>query len=220
FDAKLTGKGASGINRQSITITNTGTLPLTLIQPKLSNNLNNDFSIGSLPRLVLNPGQSEFLEIAYKPLSPSNIVSSLTIGSNAGPKVVTLNGTAQKARLIDDNPTQTIGQNTGNDPILVGLVNSSGVDGEVTAGGVTLRQSVPNPGQDLVSIGYRLPVRGDIRLELFDGNGQLVRVLDAGMRDAGEKVVSVDVSHLASGVYHYRLTGAGQTLNRTMNIVR
>ena len=96
----------------------------------------------------------------------------------------------------------------------------SGVAGEVTAGGVALRQSVPNPSRDVAEISYTLPTRGEVTLALYDGNGRLVRVLEQGMREAGEQRVMVRVSDLSSGVYHYRLTAAGHTLAQTMTVVR
>jgi len=40
------------------------------------------------------------------------------------------------------------------------------------------------------------------------------------MRPAGEHVVTVDMSGLSSGEYHYRLVVNGRTLSRTLHVVR
>ncbi|MDB5032760.1 MAG: hypothetical protein JWQ98_1, partial [Chlorobi bacterium] len=52
------------------------------------------------------------------------------------------------------------------------------------------------------------------------GSGRLVKVLAAGMRDSGEQVIQVNVSELASGLYHYHLVAGGHHLERTMQVVK
>ena len=84
--------------------------------------------------------------------------------------------------------------------------------------GLKLWQSVPNPSRDRAEIRYSLAKAMDVRLELYDGAGRLVKVLDAGMRQAGEQSVVVDVHELASGLYHYRLTSPSGTVSRTMTV--
>ncbi|MEO5929281.1 MAG: choice-of-anchor D domain-containing protein, partial [Candidatus Kapaibacterium sp.] len=218
FDAK-----SGRVDRRTLTITNIGTLPVTLGMPSISGTTG-AFKFGSLPRLVLNAGQTEYLEVTYYGLASGTISSTLTINSDAtsGPKLVSLSGTTAKARLGDDDPTQST-NGRHDDPAIGGNVDQnavSGVSGEVVAGGVALRQSVPNPGQGMVTISYRLAERGEVTLGLYDGAGRLVKVLDAGMRDSGEQVIQVNVSDLASGLYHYNLIANGQHLNRTMQVVK
>ena len=139
-------------------------------------------------------------------------------------KVDAPSGTATRTKGIDLDPIQaTTGISpTGNDMSRGAEVEMSlsGVEGETAAGGVALRQSVPNPGREVVEISYVLAARGDVMLALYDGNGRLVRVLDQGAREMGEQKITVDVNGLGSGVYHYRLVANGQTLTRTMTVVR
>jgi hypothetical protein len=219
FDTK-----AGKFNRQTVTITNIGTLPVTLTKPIISGATASDFTLGTLPRLVLNAGQTEYLEVTYYGGASGSVASTLAINSDAttGSKVVALSGTTPKARLDDDNPTQ--GTRGGHEDVTIGgnvdLNAVSGVSGEVVAGGVALRQSVPNPGQGMVTISYRLAERGEVSLGLYDGSGRLVKVLAAGMRDSGEQVIQVNVSELASGLYHYHLVAGGQHLDRTMQVVK
>jgi hypothetical protein len=210
---------------KTVTVTNNGTIPMKINAPVLP--AGSDFSVSSLARTELQPGQSEELEVTYSPTTTGSATGTLTITSNApangGIAVVTLNGTASKTRGTDpgDISGSTVGHIDGelaggNDP----QMSTSEVAGEVVAGGVALRQSIPNPSRDVAEISYTLPARGEVTLALYDGSGRLVRVLEQGMREAGEQRVMVRVSDLASGVYHYRLTAAGHTLNQTMTVVR
>jgi hypothetical protein len=210
---------------KTVTVTNNGTIPMKLTAPVLP--AGGDFSVSSLARTELQPGQSEELEVTYSPTATGSSTGTLTIISNApangGIAVVTLNGTASKTHGTDpgDISGSTVGHfdgelSGGNDP----QMSTSEVAGEVVAGGVALRQSIPNPSRDVAEISYTLPARGEVTLALYDGSGRLVRVLEQGMREAGEQRVMVRVSDLASGVYHYRLTAAGHTLNQTMTVVR
>ncbi|MDB5034221.1 MAG: hypothetical protein JWQ98_1462, partial [Chlorobi bacterium] len=140
FDTK-----AGKFNRQTVTITNIGTLPVTLTKPIISGATASDFTLGTLPRLVLNAGQTEYLEVTYSPIVAGTATSTLTIGSDAtsGLKVVALSGTGTSARFGGDNPTQ--GTRGGHEDVTIGgnvdLNAVSGVSGEVVAGGVALRQS-------------------------------------------------------------------------------
>ncbi|MEP7218509.1 MAG: choice-of-anchor D domain-containing protein, partial [Bacteroidota bacterium] len=212
--------------RQTVTITNTGTMPITLTKPVISGAAASDFSTGMLPRLELQPGGSEYLEVTYHATSASSSAATLTIGGNQtnGPRIVVLNGTTVKTRRVDDIPTATTGisldgviltqqQNGDNQSV-------AGADGEVSTEGMALRQNVPNPTRGDLSISYRLADRSDVTLALYDGNGRLVKVLDAGIRTAGEQTIHANVSDLPTGVYHYRLMANGRVLDRTMQIVK
>ena len=132
-----------------------------------------------------------------------------------------LTGVATKTKLVIDDPSVTAVKGGDNGTLApVEHLSLSGVNGEDLATGLQLLQSVPNPARDQVEIRYMLASGGDVRLELYDGSGRLVRVLDAGHRQAGETRVMVDVRELASGTYHYRLSAGSSTVGRTMTIAR
>jgi hypothetical protein len=217
---------AGKLLRRTITITSTGTMPLTLQGLLMSPGSN--FTMGSLPRLVLAPGQTEYLEVTYAPQSSGSETATLTVGSNStgGPVQVSLAATAVKTKRVDVDPSQTAlgGTNdnvgTAGRPGSVEQLNLSGVTGEEVAAGMRLWQSVPNPARDQVEIRYSIAKGADVALELYDAAGRLVKVLDAGMHGAGEQRVMVDVRELASGVYHYRLTANGVSVSKTMTVAR
>jgi hypothetical protein len=214
-------------SRQTITVSNSGTMPLIVEPPAMSPG--SDFTIGSFPRLNLAPGQMEYLEVTYAPGAVGASNATLTIDNNGttGTAVVNLSGAGLKTKFVDADPGSTaIGRNGGSDPLgtnprggTQGL-NVSGVEEVSEGNGVALRRSVPNPARDMVEIGYLLNENGRVRLALYDSEGRLLRILVDGNHDAGEHLVRVDVHDLPGGVYHYRLSGGGNNLSRSFHIVR
>lgn len=207
--------------RQMVSITNTGTMDLKLTKVSLGNP---DFTMGTLARQVLSPGQVEYIEITFTPQGPGTSSDALTVESNGtnGSQSVTLNGTSFRTRRGVDDPS---GSTVADPGVGLGSRNGvvefsiSGVSGVRDASGMSLLQSVPNPGRDLVEIGWELVSRGDMSLRLYDGTGRMVRELASGLKDAGTGRVRVDVSGLPSGLYHYRLQSGGRMLERTLTVV-
>jgi hypothetical protein len=214
------------VTRRRITITNNSTMPVTLQQPVLSPG--SDFTVTSLARLVLVPGQVEYVEVTYSPSTAGASNATLTIPSNSttGDIQVNLSGTGLKTKFVDADPGSTaIGGNGGSDPL--GTPGSqldnpsvSSVDGALEMHGLALYQSIPNPAREMVEIRYRLAKSGEVELALYDAQGRLVRMLENGHREEGERVVRVNVADLPNGVYHYRLGSNGRTLSRTLTVTR
>lgn len=211
--------------RQMIVITNTGTMPLTVMDPVAP--AGSDFEVSVMPRHELAPGQFELLEVTYAPTSPGAADATLEIMSNGtnGTQSVQLKGLAVAGTKFDiaDGASIIPGVSGGADVVGSGLTEEfsvSGVNGIRTADGMVLMQSIPNPARDIVEIGYVLPARGEIVLALYDANGRLVRTLDAGMRESGERRLRIDVSDLTNGVYHYRITAGATMLSRTLTVVK
>jgi hypothetical protein len=191
--------------RRTVVITNTGTLNLTLQMPAVSGLDQADFQMGDFPRLMLAPGQMEFLELTYAPSKQGPSSATLDVMSDA------TNGKQQVQLTAKGGVTQQ--RHDGSQRV-------AGVAGSVSAAGVELQQSVPNPASGMAEIAYSISSRGSLELVLYDAAGKVVRQLERGMAEAGDHVARVDVSGLASGVYHYRLTANGTTLTREMTVVR
>jgi hypothetical protein len=69
----------------------------------------------------------------------------------------------------------------------------------------TLGQNYPNPFNPSTTIVYSIPVDGQVDLKVYDMIGREVDVLVHQSQRAGNHRVTFDGSHLAAGVYVYRL---------------
>lgn len=74
---------------------------------------------------------------------------------------------------------------------------------------ITICRAYPNPFNSAATIEYVLPVEGYTRLAVYSITGQKVATLVDDYRRAGTHAVRFDGSHLASGMYFYRLTAGG-----------
>lgn len=63
----------------------------------------------------------------------------------------------------------------------------------------------PNPFNPRAEVRFELGRRGEVRIEVFDVSGRLVRNVVEGVLDAGMHVRTLDGEGLASGVYHVRM---------------
>jgi len=76
----------------------------------------------------------------------------------------------------------------------------------------TLGQNYPNPFNPSTTIQFSIPVASNVRIELFNMLGQMVGEVAKGDYEAGSYKVVYNASHMASGVYFYRLV-AGDFVN-------
>ena len=208
--------------REMVTISNTGTLPIRILSATISGPAASDYFLGTLPRLVLEPGAVEYLEVTYRPaVSGVTSTATLTIVSDAGTQTVSLEGTSLKTRGVDPTGIVTGSDGTGQPEISLNMGSTSSVrEAAAAAAGVRFEAVRPNPARDRAELVYALAKGADVRLALYDGAGRLVREIAGGSQAAGEHRVSVDVSDLTAGAYHCRLTAGGLELSQTVVVVR
>ncbi|HKK45472.1 MAG TPA: Ig-like domain-containing protein [Balneolaceae bacterium] len=84
----------------------------------------------------------------------------------------------------------------------------------------TLAQNYPNPFNPTTIIRYSVPKRTKVRLEVFDLLGRKVETLVHTRQKAGWHTVNWDASHLASGVYMYRLQAGDKVFVKKMTLVK
>ena len=85
---------------------------------------------------------------------------------------------------------------------------------------VTLAQNYPNPFNPSTAITYELPAAEHVRIDVFDVSGRNVKVLVDGTRPAGTHTARFDAGGLPSGLYVYRLQAGGNTIVKTMHLIR
>ena len=100
-----------------------------------------------------------------------------------------------------------------------GTTTSTPVDGELPTE-ITLQQNYPNPFTPATQMSYALPESSEVRLEVFNVQGQHVATLIDGRQNAGTHSISFDAGNLSSGVYLYRLRAGNQVITRKMTLLK
>jgi hypothetical protein len=102
---------------------------------------------------------------------------------------------------------------------------SSVRDGDAIGTALAIVAIAPNPVATTTSIRYTLPRRADVRLEIHDVRGHLLRTLASAPHDAGTYIESWDTfdelgTPVPSGLYLVRLTASGRSAAATITVVR
>lgn len=83
-----------------------------------------------------------------------------------------------------------------------------------------LNQNYPNPFNPTTNIDFSLPKNGYITLKVYNILGQEVAALIQGFQKAGTYKLNFDASHLASGVYIYRLQWENVSISKKLVLVK
>jgi len=207
---------------ETMTIRNAGGSPLTYQISFNETTTQGGFNTGNLDDLVVDveidgevqtvPGWLLFSGLSGT-LQPAQI-RTLNLTFRGTVSVGTY--TAQMIFSSNDprNPTRTAN--------LTLMVNeSSSVEGGSELPTIfALEQNYPNPFNPTTQIRFALPEVADVRLEVFNLNGQRVAIVDQGMRNAGYHTVQFDASRLSSGIYMYRLQAGSFTQIRKMSLIK
>lgn len=97
---------------------------------------------------------------------------------------------------------------------------TSVVPGDELPRELSLDQNYPNPFNPTTQIQFALPVGENVRLEVYNIQGQLVSKLIDGMVTSGRHTITFDASALSSGVYIYRLRAGNTVLTRKMTLIK
>ncbi|MFA5669213.1 MAG: T9SS type A sorting domain-containing protein [Balneolaceae bacterium] len=83
-----------------------------------------------------------------------------------------------------------------------------------------LEQNYPNPFNPTTTIKYSVAENGPVNLAVFNIMGQKVAELVSSTKQAGTYAISWQAQDMASGLYFYRLSAAGQTITRQMTLIK
>jgi hypothetical protein len=81
-------------------------------------------------------------------------------------------------------------------------------------------RNYPNPVESVTSISYSLPETGDVKIELFDTTGKIVKSIINSNSQAGFHQVNIDVTDLHGGIYYYRLTQHNKSTTNKMVVIK
>jgi len=134
--------------------------------------------------------------------------------------------------MAGDGP-QNNRNNAGEAHVISGRLVADLLGGAITAiagessvpQSAVLRQNYPNPFNSQTVISYVLPQAQALELVVYDLLGQRVITLWKGVQEAGKYAVSWDGrdragADVASGVYLYRLTLAGQVMTKKLVLMK
>ena len=85
---------------------------------------------------------------------------------------------------------------------------------------VELSQNYPNPFNPSTTIQFALPENAQVRLDVFDITGRLIKTVVNEVRTAGYHSVQINASALSSGMYFYRLRTAGKVVTKKMMLIK
>ncbi|UCC79338.1 MAG: S8 family serine peptidase [Candidatus Zixiibacteriota bacterium] len=83
-----------------------------------------------------------------------------------------------------------------------------------------LLQNYPNPFNAGTAIGFNLPNRSHVRLDVYDILGRKIETLIDKNLPAGYNSVNWNAENKSSGIYFYRITAADQTSTRRMLLIK
>ncbi|MEM6648058.1 MAG: SdrD B-like domain-containing protein, partial [Bacteroidota bacterium] len=83
-----------------------------------------------------------------------------------------------------------------------------------------LSQNYPNPFNPSTRISFTVPQSQEVRLVVYDVLGRPVQTLMNGVVRAGSHEVTFEAGNLPSGTYLYRLDANGQSLTRTLTLMK
>ena len=84
----------------------------------------------------------------------------------------------------------------------------------------SLKQNYPNPFNPVTKISYELPNSGPVTLKIYDALGNEIQTLVNESQISGSYETEWDASGFASGVYYCRLESRGNSLSRSMILVK
>lgn len=88
-----------------------------------------------------------------------------------------------------------------------------------------LSQNYPNPFNPSTKLSYRIPKAGEVKVNIYDVNGQLIRELLSAMQDAGDHIVYWDSKttngeHANSGIYFCQVQYDNSVLTKKMILIK
>jgi hypothetical protein len=98
-------------------------------------------------------------------------------------------------------------------------IEGAGVRMITEVGGFSLAQNYPNPFNPTTEIRFTLPREANVRMDITDMKGNLIRTVFSERYAAGTHSTVVDASQLSSGAYYYTLTTSDGAIKLTRQMM-
>lgn len=85
---------------------------------------------------------------------------------------------------------------------------------------IVLNQNYPNPFNPATTIGFAIPEKSDVTIEIYNILGQKVATVLKGEQNAGYHEVSFSADNYSSGIYLYTLTAGNKVLTKKMQLIK
>jgi hypothetical protein len=102
----------------------------------------------------------------------------------------------------------------------ISVAGNISLEGTSEMGSYELYQNVPNPFNGKTSIGFFAPVDGEVNISVYNMLGELVEEVTNDMYSAGKHNVTFKSNKLGQGTYFVKMTTAGWSSTRSMNLVK
>lgn len=100
----------------------------------------------------------------------------------------------------------------------IGMIWGANIDKPNTGEVVLVNQNYPNPFTGMSNVLVWMSAPGDIKLEVRNTAGMLVRTNTFTGMNRGNHILTIDATGLSSGVYTYSLISGGSKVSRTMMV--
>lgn len=140
-------------------------------------------------------------------LSGGNLWAHFGLGSAATIESITVTWPSGVVDVVNNVAADRYVTFKEGEGIIVGVEDSNTIPTSYS-----LSQNYPNPFNPETTIEFSVPGKSDVRIELVNTLGQVVKVIANGNYNAGTHRAKLNASDLASGVYFYKLV-AGDFVN-------
>ncbi|MDA3884385.1 MAG: T9SS type A sorting domain-containing protein [Candidatus Delongbacteria bacterium] len=110
---------------------------------------------------------------------------------------------------------------TNNGYPFLAWISTTSIDNEqLTIDNYRLEQNYPNPFNPTTTISFSIPSMQDVKISVYNSNGQLVKELVNDKLSSGNHSVLFNAENLNSGIYFYTLQTDGKKLSNKMLLIK
>ena len=169
------------------------------------------------PFMVNDPSASQKYDFRFPQVSTMNPTGTSGIVYNA------MFSVDSNAGFVDSAKSLAAGSVPGFDIISYAYATTaplSGVTGGEAPASLLVAPSYPNPFASSTNITFTLPSESTVLLTVSDMLGRTVATLATGRMGAGEHTVMFNGGDLPNGVYRYTLRANGESVTKSMSLLR